>query len=176
MPVISLLMPCAGTGLTRSQRCVRLLWLKGIIDYSSRLSLTATIARLISSKWTEAPLSLKTPALSGLPVHPPESPHHADMSTGLFTRDQSVAPVMSPTHQAKPQSSVQMAGLVSDLPGVCADIVLYKYTHLHSSSEGSSVNSLLHLTWVVLSLQPVHRLRGCSVIFIRGLWCLKKSI
>lgn len=72
-------------------------------------------------------------------------PHFVDISARLFTHDQNVAPVMSPTQQAKPQSSLQIAGLVEDLPGVCTDMDLYKYIHLHCSSTGFPVKTL-HLT------------------------------
>ncbi len=151
-------------------KSVRLVWLKCVIDCPWRRSLT-TLRKEQELLWE--------PRNTGsITVRPACSvPHLADMSARLFTHNHSVAPVMPPAQQTKPHSSIQTAGLVSGLPRVRTDIVLYKYTHLHSSSKGSSINSLLHLTWVVLSLQPVLRQRGCSVIFIKGvLLCFKKVV
>lgn len=109
---------------------------------------------------------------SSITIHPSSRvPHYTDMSAWLFTHDQSMASAMSP----KLQPSVEMAGLLSDLHRVCTDIVLYKYTYLQSSWKGVSVNSLLHLTWVVLSLQPVLRWGGRSLIFISQILLLFKA-
>lgn len=72
--------------------------------------------------------------------------------------------------QPRPELGVRTAALVSRLPGVGADIVLYKYTSLQGSSTGSSVNSTQHLCWVVLSPRRVLKGIVCSLGFSEAGW------
>lgn len=69
--------------------------------------------------------------------------------------------------QPRPELGVSTAALVSCLPGVGADIVLYKYTRLQGSSTGSSVNSTQHLCWVVLSPRQVLKGIVCNLGFLK---------